>query len=164
MSGDEVALASRLRTEVSELEWVVERAERLLVKAQERHDEDYLDGVALNLHGFYAGVERMFIDIAREVDNAVPASPEWHRDLLVQMSAEITGTRPAIIGRQTRLCLEEYRGFRHVVRNVYTFQLRPSRVQELGSELRTCYCAVAQDLIVFCDFLERLAQEEGGQE
>jgi hypothetical protein len=90
MSGDEMALASRLRTEIGELEWVVERAERLLAKAQDRHDEDYLDGVALNLHGFYAGVERLFIDIAREVDNAVPTSPEWHRDLLLQMSAEIT--------------------------------------------------------------------------
>jgi hypothetical protein len=157
MSGDEAVLAGRLRTEINELAWVVERAERLQNKAQEQHDEDYLDGVALNLHGFYSGVERLFVDIAREIDGTVPDGPEWHRDLLVQMSADVSGIRPAVIGRQTRQCMEAYRGFRHVVRNVYTFNLRPSRVQELAAELRSCYQTVRQDINVFCDFLEHLA-------
>lgn len=161
MSGDAAALAGRIRAEVDELVWVVERAERLLAKAQERHDDDYLDGVALNLHGFYAGVERIFIDIAREVDGAVPAGPEWHRDLLMQMSAEVASTRPPVIERQTRLWLEEYRGFRHVVRNVYTFYLRPARLQELVVELRPCYVAVTRDIAAFCDFLEGLAADAG---
>jgi hypothetical protein len=144
MRGDEAALAGRVRTEIQELMWVVERVEQLLAKANERQDDDYLDGVALNLHGFYAGVERIFVDIAREVDGAVPSGPEWHRDLLIQMSAELIGTRPPVIGRPTRLCLEEYRGFRHVVRNVYAFYLRPARVQELATELRSCYVMVSQ--------------------
>jgi hypothetical protein len=156
MSGDETVLASRLRIEVGELAWVVERVERLLRKAQEHHDDDYLDGVALNLHGFYAGIERIFVEIARAIDGTVPDNPEWHRDLLVQMSAEVSGIRPPVIGRQTRLCLEAYRGFRHVVRNVYTFNLRPSRVQELAAELHSCYQAVVQDITAFCDFLEQL--------
>ncbi len=56
-----------------------------------------LDGVALNLHGFYAGVERIFEEIAREIDGSLPAGPEWHRDLLLQMSAEVAGTRPPVI-------------------------------------------------------------------
>jgi hypothetical protein len=156
MSGDGAALASRLRTEIIDLAGVVERAEYLLAKTQERHDDDYLDGAAFNLHGFYAGVERLFEEIAREVDSAVPAGPEWHRDLLIQMSAEVASTRPAVIGRQTRLCLDIYRGFRHVVRNVYTFQLRPTRIQELTAELRACYELVVRDVTAFCEFLERL--------
>lgn len=49
---DEAILAARIRAEVVELERVIERAERLMAKAQQ-NDEDYLDGVALNLHGFY---------------------------------------------------------------------------------------------------------------
>jgi len=159
MSGDTVALAGRIQTEVGELMWVVERAERLLAKAQERHDDDYLDGGALNLHGFYAGVERIFIDIAREVDGAIPAGPEWHRDLLMQMSAEVASTRPPVIERQTHLCLEEYRGFRRVVRNVDTFSLRPARLQELVVELRPCYVAVTRDITAFCDFLAGLASD-----
>ena len=160
MRGDEAALAGRVRTEIQELMWVVERVEQLLAKANERQDDDYLDGVALNLHGFYAGVERIFVDIAREVDGAVPSGPEWHRDLLIQMSAELIGTRPPVLGRSTRLYLEEYRGFRHVVRNVYAFHLRPARVQELATELRSCYVMVSQDMMAFSDFLDQLGQED----
>jgi hypothetical protein len=100
MRGDEAALAGRVRTEIQELMWVVERVEQLLAKANERQDDDYLDGVALNLHGFYAGVERIFVDIAREVDGAVPSGPEWHRDLLIQMSAELIGTRLLLLDVQ----------------------------------------------------------------
>ncbi len=160
MSSDEQAVATRIRAELAELERAVQRTERLFSKAQTRTDEDYLDGVALNLHGFYAGVERIFEEIAREIDGSLPAGPEWHRNLLMQMSAEMSNTRPAVIGRSTRDCLDEYRGFRHVVRNVYTFNLRPSRLQELVAELRPCYTALVQEVTTFCDFLDRLASDE----
>ena len=161
------ALAGRIRQALADLGRVVERAEELMDKAQQTGDDGYLDGVALNLHGFYAGVERIFEDIARGTGEGVPVGPEWHRDLLLQMSAAIDEIRPAVIRLETRYCLDEYRGFRHVVRNVYTFNLRPARLQELTSELRPCYDAVARDLEAFADFLERLARageaaNEGG--
>jgi hypothetical protein len=160
MSGDESAIASRIRAELADLERVAQRADRLFSKLQEQNDEDYLDGVALNLHGFYAGIERIFEAIARDIDDSLPTGPEWHRDLLMQMSAEMSNTRPPVIGRQTRDCLDEYRGFRHVVRNVYTFNLKPSRLQELVEELPSCYAALVQDVTTFCDFLDKLASEE----
>ena len=68
--------------------------------------------------------------------------------------------RPAVISLETRYCLDEYRGFRHVVRNVYTFTLRPGRLQELVSELRPCYQAVERDLSDFVNFLQGLSEEE----
>jgi hypothetical protein len=160
VSAGEVALAARLRVELVELERVVHRAEHLLAKAQTQGDEDYLDGVALNVHGFYAGIERIFEEIAREIDGSLPAGPEWHRDLLLQMSAEVAGTRPPVIDRATRDCLDEYRGFRHVVRNVYTFSLRPSWLRELVADLPVCYGALTRDLTTFCNFLDALATDE----
>lgn len=155
-----MAIAARLRTELTDLDRVVQRAEQLLSKAQERDDEDYLDGVALNLHGFYAGVERIFEEIANEIDGFLPDDSEWHRNLLIQMSGEVSNTRPAVIRHNTRHCLDQYRGFRHVVRNVYTFNLRPSRLQELVTDLRPCYTAFVQDLTAFCDFLDKLASAD----
>lgn len=156
MSGDESALASRIETELAELESVIERTERQFSKAKSSGDEDYLDGAALNLHSFYAGIERIFEVIAREIDKSMPTGPEWHRNLLIQMSAEISGTRPAAIGRSTRNCLDEYRGFRHLVRNIYTFNLRPSRIEELVTDLRPCYATVTVDIKAFCQFLNSL--------
>jgi len=160
MMTDSLAVAARIRVELFELERTVNRAEHLLSKAQTQHDDDFFDGVALNLHGYYAGVERIFEEIARAIDNSLPTGPEWHRNLLMQMSAKMSNTRPQVIGRDTRNCLDEYRGFRHVVRNVYTFSLRPSRLKTLVEELRPCYTAFVQDITTFCDFLDSLATDE----
>ena len=153
MMSDLVALAGRLQTELAEIERVVERANRLHRKAREQGDNDYLDGVALNLHGFYAGAERIFAAIAREVDSAVPTGPDWHRDLLLQMVAPLPGLRPAVIRQDTMDRLDEYRGFRHVVRNVYTYNLKPARVRELMGGLDDCLAALRRDLGAFDAFL-----------
>ncbi|MDW8319481.1 MAG: hypothetical protein RMN53_16755 [Anaerolineae bacterium] len=155
-----VVLAGRIEQALGDLERVVTRAEELLHKAQQYSDEGYLDGVALNLHGFYTGAERIFEDIARTLDETVPAGPDWHRDLLLQMSAAIEGVRPAAISPETRFCLDEYRGFRHVVRNVYTFNLRPLRIQELTQNLRACYQRLNAELRDFALFLRALDRSE----
>lgn len=157
MSADERVLSGRLRAELADLGVVVARAEALAAKARERSDPDYLDGACLNLHSFYADTERLFEEIAREVDGVVPDGPEWHRDLLVQMSAEVPAIRPAVLRADTRNCLDSYRGFRHVVRNVYAFQLKPSRIYELVDDLRGCYEALIRDIEGFCGFLEAIA-------
>jgi hypothetical protein len=91
------------------------------------------------------------------MEKTVPDGPEWHQDLLLQMSAEITTVRPAVISQEARRCLEEYRGFRHVVRNVYTFNLRSARLQELTDGLQNCYQVVARDLEDLSIFLEQLS-------
>jgi hypothetical protein len=157
MKGDYASLAGRIRRSLLDLERVVIRASQLADKARARGDEDYLDGVALNLHGFYAGVERVFEDIARTMEKSIPDGSEWHRDLLMQMSADVASVRPTVVSVETSRCLEEYRGFRHIVRNVYTFNLRPARLEELTSGLRDCYQLVTNDLETFCIFLEQLS-------
>jgi len=156
MSVSGAILAARIRTELVDIEQVVVRTQHLLVKAQQQNDDDYLDGVALNLHGFYAGAERLFEEIAREVDDSVPSRSDWHRALLIQMSAEIPARRPAVIDRDTRNCLDIYRGFRHVVRNIYTFNLEPGRLRELVNALPKCYANLVRDLSHFCNFLEQV--------
>jgi len=41
-----------------------------------------LDGVALNLHSFYSGIERIFELIAANVDDIRPVGENWHQTLL----------------------------------------------------------------------------------
>jgi predicted nucleotidyltransferase len=149
------ALAARLRSELADVEQSVARAERLLSKARQSGDTDWLDGVALNLHSFYTSVEKIFEEIAKEIDGALPAGAEWHQKLLIQMAVELPGRRPAVIQRSTRECLDEYRRFRHTVRNLYTFNLRPTRLQELTIEVRTCFVELSFELANFCAFLEQ---------
>ncbi|GJM41876.1 MAG: hypothetical protein DHS20C20_21580 [Ardenticatenaceae bacterium] len=126
-----IALSSRIQEATGELRTLIERIERLRDKAIQTPDDDHWDGVALNLHGFYTAVEQIFEDIARTIDQNVPDGSQWHRDLLLQMSAELKEVRPAVIRRETRHCLDQFRGFRQVVRNVYSFTLFPTRMSEL---------------------------------
>jgi len=154
-----IALAGRMKRALLDLEGVVKRAEWLQSKAQTSGDDGFFDGVALNLHGFYSGIERIFEDIARTVERSIPKGIEWHQDLLLQMSAEISSIRPPVVTMDTRDCLDEYRGFRHVVRNVYTFRLRPARLQELTTRLRQCYQNVERDLSDFTIFLKQMSED-----
>ena len=149
-------LCGRLQQALLDIERVVARAESLQHKARSSQDTDYYDAIALNLHAFYTGVEAMFEDIARTLDGAIPAGPNWHQELLQQMGAEIGDVRPPVIQLETRYCLDEYRGFRHLVRNLYTFNLRPTRIAELCDDLRACFEAVKRDVGTFVAALQDL--------
>jgi hypothetical protein len=153
---EQTALAGRIKEYLIDLERVVNRVVMLCEKATKSGDDGYWDAVALNLHGFYGGVERIFEDIARTVDQSLPSGPEWHQGLLIQMSSETSERRPAVITRELRRVLDEYRGFRHVVRNVYAFNFRPDRLNELANDLWNCFNALKKELTIFIEFLEAL--------
>jgi hypothetical protein len=147
------ALAALIEQTVVDLKDVDRRVNELLTQAKQSSDRAYLEAAALYLHTFYSGVEQIFVEIAREIDAAVPTHESWHKAMLMQMSAEIPNVRPPVLAVETRHCLEEYRAFRHVVRNVYTFNLNPNRIAELAAMLPACYQAVQQDLAQFRQFL-----------
>jgi len=148
-------LAGRIRDQLAEIEQVKQRVESGWQRAQQSNDDYYLDGVALNLHGFYSGLERIFELIAIRVDNTKPTGENWHQALLVQMTTEVPDVRPAVISALTRSQLDEYRGFRHVVRNVYTFKFDPAKVEKLVINLQTSLVQVRAELLAFADFLEQ---------
>jgi hypothetical protein len=155
------ALCGRMKTILADLEQVVSRAELMIQKAEQSGDDCYLDGAALNLHGFYSGVEQIFEDIGRTIDKALPQGIKWHKELLMQMEAELPSVRPPVTRRELRHCLEEYLAFRHVVRNVYSFNLKSSRLLELVKGLRPCYNQLREDLENFSEFLNKLGNEGG---
>jgi hypothetical protein len=151
-------LAHRIRDELGELARVLERAQEGWHRAYQLSDDLYLDGVALNLHGLYAGLERLFELVAATVDGTVPQGANWHEMLLKQMATEVPRVRPAVISETTRSSLDEYRGFRHVVRNVYTFRFDPAKVQRLIQAAPEVFTQVRAELLAFADFLEQQAR------
>jgi hypothetical protein len=119
-----------------------------------------VDSVALNLHGFYAGLERLFEMIAVAVDGHVPHGENWHQVLLEQMAEEVPSVRPAVISVETRYLLDDYRGFRHVVRNVYAFRFDPAKVQKLVEAVPAGFSQARAELLAFADFLEQRASAD----
>ena len=153
-------LAERIRSELDELERVVFRVEEGWQRVVRSGDDYYLDGVALNLHGFYAGLERTFELIATAVDGRRPEGENWHQALLQQMTVEVPAIRPAVISEAVCGQLDEYRGFRHVVRNVYTFKFDPAKVGRLVAFAPVLFRPVRAELLAFAEFLEHL-QDQG---
>ncbi|HHY94936.1 MAG TPA: hypothetical protein GX513_07990 [Firmicutes bacterium] len=155
-------VAHRISEELAALDRLVARAERAMALARQRpEDQDlYLDSVALSLHDFYTAMERVFGHIASIVDGALPSGQDWHQELLRQMAGERPGVRPAVISEDTLLALDEYRRFRHVVRNIYAFQFDPVRLERLVNGLASALSRVRSELGSFADFLKRLAATE----
>jgi hypothetical protein len=154
---EQSALAGRINVYLPELDRVVERVIMLSTKAINSGDDGYWDGVALNMHNYYSGVERIFEDIARTIDASIPSGSDWHQSLLVQMEGESNGLRPAVISGELRNLLDEFRGFRHVVRNVYAFNFRPARLKDLVDNLTGCHAMLKLELLDFNKFLNSLS-------
>ena len=159
MKKDLVRVATRIHTELIDLEQVVSRCERALAKSKTTSDDLYFDSIALNLEGFYSGLERLLRLIAATIDGQVPQGSEWHKELFDQMCYDVPGVRPAVFSENARSMLDEYR-LRHVVRVVYTFTLEPQRLEELTLALRPAYTIARRELEAFAVLLEQRAKEK----
>jgi hypothetical protein len=148
-------LVSRIHQELDEIRHVLLRINEGWERARRSNDDYYIDGVALNLHGFYAGFERIFVRIAEVIDGDLPQGEAWHLLLLQQMLDEVPNVRPAVISIEAGNMLNEYRGFRHIVRNVYTYKLDPAKVGKLVLSAQTTFTKLNAELLAFASFLEQ---------
>ncbi len=74
---------------------------------------------------------RTFSSVSRET-STIPSQrvPSAHQDVLDQMAAEVAGTRPALLDLDLYQALTELKGFRHLVRHRYGFDLKTDKVIE----------------------------------
>ncbi len=148
-------LIERIHQELQELQIVLTRINDVWERARRSSDDYYLDSVALNLHGFYSGFERIFALIAETIDKEIPQGEKWHLLLLERMQADKTGVRPAVISSASWKTLNELRGFRHVVRNVYTHKFDPDKVGKLVTDVPSLFDRLKAELTAFANFLEQ---------
>ena len=124
-----------------------------ILKISQNQDEEIRDALisasALNMQSFYTGAERIFYEIAKEVDGYVPTGADWHRQLLEQLSVTIPDVRQAVISEQTLLELDEFRRFRHVVRSNYAYALKLELVVELSKKLTSCSQNLIRDMEIW---------------
>jgi hypothetical protein len=148
-------LVRRIRQELEELQRVLGRIQEGWELFRRSNDDFYLDSVALNLHGFYSGFERLFTHIAEIVDDDLPQGEDWHKRLLEQMKNEIPGIRPAVISTETWEILDDLRKFRHVIRNVYTHHLDSVRIGKLVKSSSASFTQLNAEISAFAAFLEQ---------
>ncbi|GBF79199.1 hypothetical protein [Aphanothece sacrum] len=116
----------------------------------------FSESLALKLHNFYTGCERIFQIIASELNGGLPSGYDWHRRLLTRMTTS-QDYRPAILTAQTAQQLAEYLSFRHVVRNIYGFELETQRVENLVNNYYETWQHFEQDMQNFLTWLRTMA-------
>lgn len=79
----------------------------------------------------------------------------WHQALLRLAATDIPQLRPALISDATRNALDRYRGFRHVVRSIYSFELDKEQIAPLLNHLRPVFENAKVELIHFAEALRQ---------
>jgi len=67
--------------------------------------------------------------------------------------------KAAVISQTTFRRLDEYRGFRHVVRNVYTYNFEATKIRKLVTDLPAALEQTRAELLAFASFLEHQSQD-----
>ncbi len=122
------------------------------------HAELFYESLALKLHNFYTGCERIFRLVATEMNGGSPAGADWHKRLLDRMSDE-RQSRPAVLSASTAAELQDFWGFRDAVCSVYGYELDPERISQLLSRYPAVWRALEQDLHRFAAWLRELAEQ-----
>lgn len=150
----EIDAASRLAQEATAT-W----RRRLVVAEEDRRAQ--VESTALKLHNFYTACERIFERVSVVLDGAHPSTPDWHLRLLRTMSLSIPEVRPPAITPHLAERLLDYLRFRHLVRNVYGFELEEGKMEPLVMALPGTAREVAAQIGAFADELERVGRELG---
>ncbi|MEK6730470.1 MAG: hypothetical protein AABY76_10675 [Planctomycetota bacterium] len=113
--------------------------------------------LAYLLHNLYCALEDVFQEIAKTFENRIEDPSKYHRELLNRMQLDVPEIRPKLLSRESRLVLDELRGFRHVFRHAYDFELDPEKVKGLKHKLIVYWARIEKDVDVFTGFLQNAA-------
>jgi hypothetical protein len=104
--------------------------------------------IASVLHSFYNGLENIFLVVAKRIDQQVPDTEQWHRQLLAYM-AQTTPNRNQVLSTDLANRLTDYLGFRHFYRHSYSFFLEWAELEKLVVPLEDVWRNTKAELEIF---------------
>lgn len=161
MAPDILILKSRIHQQLYNLQCLKEELKETLkpYKNKPIKNTTLLRALGSILHDFYSGVEKIFLYIAKEIDQAAPKSEIWHRLLLEQMTLNLEGCRPPVISKEMAKDLEVYLSFRRRFRNLYGFELSWDRMEPLILNMPQTVEKFYQEIHAFLELLTKAEAE-----
>ena len=96
------------------------------------------------------------------MNGALHHTPDWHLRLLRMMTLDVPKVRPQVLTPELAERLTELLRFRHVVRNIYGFELHEEKVGPLVQEIDGLWRELQGQIEEFVAYLEELGQELPG--
>jgi len=115
--------------------------------------------LAYLLHNLYCSVEDIFREIAKTFENKLENPAKYHRELLKRMHMDIPGIRPKLLSSQSYHALDELRGFRHIFRHAYDYELDPERIDSLKQKIIVKWDYIKKDMCRFISFLNDILKD-----
>ena len=125
-------------------------------RASDKEESVYLGYL---LHNLYSSLEDFFLEITRTFENRIEDPARFHRELLKRMLLDIPQTRPRVLSKEGFEVLDELRGFRHMFRHSYDYQLSAEKVEALRQRVLAAWKLVERDLGLFETFLKKYLED-----
>jgi len=155
-----LTLVSEINDELCNIESIAKSLVLLPEKIKKFKDGDrkyMVESAGLELYNFYVACERIFRKIAGEINGWLPSAMDWHMRLLNIMTLEIEDRRPPVIRKETAKKLAEYLKFRHLLMNIYGFELQAERILPLIKKIPETKKEFRKDMEEFLEFLKSIA-------
>lgn len=137
--------------ELEQLSHLLEVHRELVLKSQDCVPSSVeLSALAMMLHSFYTGVENIFKRITVDSGDQILSGENWHRALLDSMLRSAS-SRPIVISPETHESLGDYRAFRHVFRNAYSFDLDWGKLAPLVADCDSTLKRLNAELRLFLE-------------
>lgn len=116
-------IGDKIKVEMSFIDQLLTAYSELLRTAQ-KSPPNLVELTAMGsvVHSFYNGLENVFTLIAKNLDEELPQSPQWHSELLYQMT-QPKAHRDAVLSKEVKDHLKGYLGIRHFHRHSYSIFL-----------------------------------------
>lgn len=158
MTPNLILLEVRVRKEILNLEKLLDELKDITRMRELKVESVRARACASILHDFYSGMEKVFINIAREIDQTVPKSEDCHRQLLEQMTLEIPAKRPAVIDAELAGQIQQFLAFRHRFRNLYGYELEWDKLNELIKQMEPVLTRFKDSTDKFLNVLEQIVE------
>ena len=130
------------------------------IRATEPDNSERKSHLGYLLHNLYCALEDLWQEVARTFENRLEDPARYHRELLQRMHLEIPGIRPQVLNTASYQLLNELRGFRHIFRHAYDYELDEVRLHQLKARVMRGWTAVDADLANFGGFLQEVLESE----
>jgi hypothetical protein len=105
---------------------------------------------------YYTSLETLFLRISQFFENSL-SKKEWHKDLLLKMTLNVTGLRMPVISDSSYACCMELLRFRHFRRYYFELEYDWDRIANVEKKYKQLRKTINADLAGFKQFLLQVA-------